>query len=310
MDKLSTTVLIAVMGLLLPSFGSAEDAPKLGVGEYIEYLPGTLPIVIAAPHGGTLRPDGIPNRTFGRVAQDSYTQELARAIREELFKTYGGHPHVIICRLHRMKVDCNRELDEAAQGDAVASRAWHEFQGFIGDAKNAVMKRHGYGLFIDLHGHRHPEARVELGYLLGREILQRPDAELETDERAKKAISLRDLVSRSTASFTELLRGGSSLGGMLEARGFPSVPSPAFPAPLGEEEYFSGGYNTQVHGSANGGGISGLQIECPFKGVRDREENRKKFAAALSDALGEWWLAHFSKKLEAVPARTLSQPAQ
>lgn len=301
---------IVMVSLLACPSQHAGEVARMGDADHVEYLPGTLPIIIAAPHGGTLRPEGMPNRSFGRVAQDSYTQELARALSEKMLQRHGARPHLVICRLHRMKVDCNRELDEAAQGDPVASQAWHDFQNFIGEAKQVVMKRHGYGLFIDLHGHRHPEARVELGYLLGRQTLQRADAELDSDESARNSHSLRDLMRRTPATFVELLRGESSLGGLLQKRGFASLPSPGNAAPLGDEEYFSGGYNTQIHGSLNGGSISGLQIECPFKGVRDHPENREKFAVALTEALGEWWLAHFGNKLEAAPARSSIQPAQ
>lgn len=287
-----------------------KPAVRMGAQDYIEYQPGTLPLIIAAPHGGTLRPDGIPNRSFGRVAQDSYTQELARVLSDQLQKLYGARPHLIICRLHRMKVDCNRELTEAAQGDPVAERAWNDFQGFIKEAREEVLKRHGEGLFIDLHGHRHPEGRVELGYLLTRDDLSVSDAELEANQQYREKTSLRTLAGRTTASFADLLRGGTSLGALLETRGYPSIPSPVHAAPKGEEEYFNGGYNTATHGSKNGGRICGLQIECPFKGVRDREENREKFAMALAQSLGQWWRSHYGRALSAGPATVPSSPSQ
>ena len=277
----------------------ADVKPQFGAKDYIEYLPGTLPLVIAAPHGGSLRPDGIPNRTFGRVAQDSNTQEMARLLREELLQRFGGAPHVIICRLHRLKVDCNRELNEAAQGDKTAVRAWQDFQGFVKKATDQVRQSYPAGLFIDLHGHRHPEGRVEIGYLLSASILARSDAELEADKSIVATTGIRELAERSPATFVELLRGPSSLGGLLQKRGYASVPSPAFPGPKEGEEYFPGGYNTATHGSRNGGVVSGLQIECPFQGVRDKPENQKRFCATLADALGEYWRAHFKTELKA-----------
>ena len=33
--------------------------------EYIEYIPGTLNIILSAPHGGGLQPDEIPDRDAG-----------------------------------------------------------------------------------------------------------------------------------------------------------------------------------------------------------------------------------------------------
>ncbi len=275
----------------------ASEAKQAGRSTFVEYFPGTLPLIISAPHGGTLRPDGVADRKFGRVAQDSNTAELAQMLQLDLKSRYGGAPHLIICRLHRLKVDCNRELDEAAQGDPIATQTWRDYQNFIMQARASVAKTFGLGLYIDLHGHRHPEARVELGYLFGPEILASSDAQLDADPDLRVKCSLRELASRTPASFCELIRGASSLGGMLEKRGYPSIPSPTHAAPGAKEEYFFGGYNTLTHGSKDGGHISGLQIECPFKGVRDTLENQKRFSQALTYTLGEYWLAHFQQPL-------------
>ena len=32
---------------------------------YVEYRPGTLNVILSAPHGGSLRPDSIPDRSIG-----------------------------------------------------------------------------------------------------------------------------------------------------------------------------------------------------------------------------------------------------
>jgi hypothetical protein len=56
---------IVVFGMVFS--GHAEDlAPGnsvFGQRNFIEYVPGELPLVIAAPHGGRLTPAEIPNRT-------------------------------------------------------------------------------------------------------------------------------------------------------------------------------------------------------------------------------------------------------
>ena len=78
--------------------------------------------------------------------------------------------------------------------------------------------------------------------------------------------------------FAEILRGETSLGGMLAARGFPAVPSPAMPSP-GIDPYFDGGYNTSRHTLNQ---VVGLQIESHYAGVRDSDANRRAFAAALA----------------------------
>ena len=51
---------------------------------YVEYIAGNLPIVISVPHGGYLEPVSIPDRncTGCVYVRDSYTQELARLIKD------------------------------------------------------------------------------------------------------------------------------------------------------------------------------------------------------------------------------------
>ncbi|MBL9116189.1 MAG: hypothetical protein JNJ83_14375 [Verrucomicrobiaceae bacterium] len=295
----SLLLLLGVSALSLP-LASLGQGPSVVFGhqQLIEYQPGNLPLIISAPHGGTIRPEGMPNRSFGRIAQDSNTQEITRLLKEEVAARYGAPPYIIICRLHRMKMDANREIKEAAQDNPIAVQAWNDFQGFIKGARQSVNKKFGHGLYIDLHGQRHPENRVELGYLLTAEQLRLPDANLNGDKMLAIKTSVRELTMRTSVSFADLIRGPTSLGAMLERRGFASVPSPVSPAPLANEEYYSGGYNTAMHSSLHGGAISGLQIECPWKGVRDKPENQRKFARALAEALGEYWLAHFKSALK------------
>jgi hypothetical protein len=105
--------------------------------------------------------------------------------------------------------------------------------------------------------------------------------------------SIRTLSATSPATFAELLRGPSSFGALLEERGIPVVPGPTFPDPGAGNPYFTGGYNTQVHGSRDGGPISGFQIECHFAGVRDNDANRTNFARVLTEALEIYLPTHY-----------------
>lgn len=289
--------LVTILWLgLIPACLAEEGQPVFGTDQYIEYLPGALPVILGAPHGGTLKPDGIPDRTAGRVAQDSFTQEIARMIREEMRRQFGAPPHVIVCRLHRLKVDCNREIGEAAQGNAAAERAHREFHEFITKAREQVQRDFGFGLYVDLHGHRHERALVEIGQLVTAAKLNLGDAELDAGDFISRQSSLRDLDQRSPHSFSALVRGPKSLGGLLEARGIPSTPSPAHPSP-GNHAYYNGAYDVEVHGSRAGGTVSAVQIEAPFKTVRDTPEDRRRFAVALSEALGEYFSVHFGMSL-------------
>ena len=83
-----------------------------GTNNYIEYQVGTLPLVISVPHGGSLDPSSIPNRTCNDpvYATDEFTIETALQIKNKLFELTGCYPHLIISHLKRSKLDPNRNL--------------------------------------------------------------------------------------------------------------------------------------------------------------------------------------------------------
>ena len=270
---------------------AVPGARYLGRNQYAEYRSGNLPLIISAPHGGTIEATEIPDRTFGVTARDRNTDELAIALADAIEARFGQRPHLIISRLHRSKLDPNREIVEAAQGDPLAEQAWREFHGFIEHARAQVTEAHGEGFYIDLHGHGHAIQRLELGYLLGAQTLARSDADLDQGDWAAES-SIHALVDRSGEAFSTLLRGPESLGSLLEGEGYSATPSDVQPDP-GDNPFFSGGYNTARHGSRDGGSISGVQIEAQFNGVRDTSFSRTAFAGALAAVLeaylGRWY---------------------
>ena len=69
--------------------------------DYIEYQHGNLPIIISAPHGGTITSSFLPNRSCGTNEPDDNTAILVQEIQDEIFAQTGGYAHVIINRLHR-----------------------------------------------------------------------------------------------------------------------------------------------------------------------------------------------------------------
>lgn len=260
--------------------------PVFGTSQYVEYIPGDLPWVISAPHGGKLKPDEIPSRTYGVRGADSNTQELALALANECMTRSGHRPHLIISHLHRSKLDPNREVVEAAQGNASAIKAWTEYHTFIEQARAAVTAKHGLTFLIDLHGQNHPDPRVELGYLHApNELAQSPTIINAPTFAAKGSLSL--LAQRSNLPYTELLHGPSSLGAMLAEHGFHSTPSPKLPVP--NEPYFRGGYTVARHCT---GKTTGLQVECQYTRLRDTNSHRLQFARALVTSLEQYLATH------------------
>ncbi|MEQ1842482.1 MAG: hypothetical protein ABL994_18945 [Verrucomicrobiales bacterium] len=278
-------LLVIALTFFFFSSGVTEEKPKtprpgqslFTPKETVEYVTGTLPVIIAAPHGGRLTPANIPDRTEGVVVTDADSDLLAREIAEALLRLTRQHAHLVICHLKRSKVDCNRDALTGTGGNAAAMETWQAFHDCIESARTT-----GRELYLDIHGHSHPQPLVELGYQLSAEQLKQRGAPLAALEDRS---TISGLGTTSHDEFEERLRGSSSLGGLLESKGFPSVPSPTNPDPTGQP-YFSGGFNAERY-SANSEGeqFVAVQIECPREGVRDSNRNRKRFADAIADSI-------------------------
>jgi hypothetical protein len=282
-----------------------------GKNNYIEYVAGNAPVIYTAPHGGSLTPAGIPDRTAAlcggsaTTSTDLNTVDLVRAMRQRHFARYGTYPHLIINHLARRKLDANRIGVEAACGNAAANTALSEWHAFIDAAKTAVIQASGRGWYMDMHGHGHTKQRLELGYLLSASQLGLTDAALDANRAFQDTASMRTVSEVSPLTFSALLRGPTSLGTLYAANGFPSVPSANDPGP-GTDDYFSGGDDTRRHacgaeasalGGATGGAICGVQIEANLTGVRDTPANRDRFADVTALVLGQYLTTHWGLAL-------------
>jgi N-formylglutamate amidohydrolase len=267
--------------------------------EYVDFKSGNIPLILSVPHGGNLKPSEISNRTCNDAVSvmDELTIELAQALMEEFAKT-GYKPYVIINKMHRSKMDANRNREDATCGDKNAQAVWDVFHGQIQESMVSISTKFQKGLFIDLHGHGNPKQRVELGYLLYEEELALPDVTLNSLALSKVS-SIQNLVKDNPAgaSHTDLLKGDNAFGSLLDQAGFSSVPSSADQVPLASDNYFSGGYNTANYGSYKGGAIDGIQVECNRMGLRDTEANRQAFAIAFVSTAVAYLEAHYFNEI-------------
>jgi hypothetical protein len=146
------------------------------------HQPGTVNILLSAPHGGIVTPDDVPDRTIGgclRMAgpnagsctwfyndtcldgercntttvKDTRSDEFAENVANELNKTWGYKPFVIIAIWSRMKVDFNREIGEATLNYPEAITSYQGYHSFINQAVDQINATFGTGLLIDIHGH-------------------------------------------------------------------------------------------------------------------------------------------------------------
>ena len=235
--------------------------PAVAADDFVDVTVGNMPLVLSAPHGGTEKPVGVPNRTSGTLKRDTNTYELAIELAAAIEKRTGKTPFLVTNRLHRVKMDPNLAIEEATQGGvfaAVVYRAYHK--ALEESCQQALQIGGGDALLIDLHGHAHPDDWIEVGHLLRGSDLAVPDDELKD---------------------VDWIRGPRSIGALLEKVGFQAVPSPRLPHPDGKK-FWSGGYITR-HYRKNG--MRTLQFEHPWS-VR-KKEGRATSVPALAEAIDE-----------------------
>jgi hypothetical protein len=278
-----------------PPAATADSEPLkpgtsyFGRNQYIEYIAGDLPLVISVPHSGDLRPAEIPDREQAVTVADPWSLEYSLALADVVYQLTGRHPHIVINHLQRVKLDANRDLAYGAQDSPAAQQAWHEFNDFIDLAETSVVELCGRGLYLDLHSNGQAGGWIQLGYgipasdfTLANEELDRPSHVVES--------SLRSLTTVSGEGLSSLLRGADSLGGLLAARGYRAVPSNLEPWPHGIT-YYDGGYNVIHHGSIDGGGVDGIQIETAVDYIRP--ENVQTFARVLGESVLSFMEMHY-----------------
>ena len=67
------------------------------------------------------------------------------------------------------------------------------------------------------------------------------------------------------------------------------MPSPESRSPEGMR-YFSGGYNTYRYGTNREFNFNSIQLEFPFKGLRDTPQSRTQFSSIFVDLAHEYFL--------------------
>jgi hypothetical protein len=267
-----------------------ETSPvrEFEIYDMIQVSSGDFPVVISAPHGGTLTPNEIPDRSCSGITtvRDRNTTELADEIKYQMKQEFGVEPYVVSALISRKKIDLNRDVELATCGHSLAKEVWQEYHKNIEEAIQGAIDEFGGAIFIDLHGHGHDVQRLELGYLLSKDELRDSyEGSGETDVLAEKS-SLSNLISANPeVEFQDLLIGENAFGTIMENEGIPSVPSMQDPFPYPSEAYFTGGYNTRRYTSGDYPEVYGWQIEANFDGVRNSDENWSKFSKAFSKAI-------------------------
>jgi len=295
--------------LFLVYYVSSETPPN---HPYVEYIQGNTNLIFSVPHDGRINLTSIPIRTNGCKdasgtckypgKDDCETDNIckvitgadlnAAVITRKVYETYvestGKYPHLIISHLHRSRLDPNRPVEQAAQGNEEAIAAYDAFHASIKYAHAALKGEPG--LHIDFHGYTdvYRQNNTMIGYLFNSKDLNSGELDIEKS-------SIKSLVTRTGIPLQEFMSGKRSLGAMFENDGYMAVPSPRQPTP-GKDKYYRGGWITQIHGSRDGGNIDAIQLEFPTE-IRTEvsDEEQARFGEKLAKNIESFQNFYYSK---------------
>lgn len=230
--------------------------------DYLEYHLGNTNLILSAPHGGAIKPFNIKNRTWGSLLRDTYT----RRITKEVVSILGTDPYYVISDIHRVKVDLNRDIGEAAQGDKKAEQIWKQWEDIMSVYTGDIIDRFGKGLYIDIHSHGLGD-EFQIGYNLG-------EYDYARVIRGEKVTgSSVDSLGRG---LYDMMEGTRSIRATLNLHGYKVF------HPSGNRKYFNGGRNIEVF---SGMGMGAIQIEVP---VSVASRGWYGVAVAISSAIQEF----------------------
>lgn len=251
---------LAIMLLLFQDTAASQDISK-----YITIKPGTLPIIISAPHGGTLSITDVPERQGGsEVAQfttvrDINTDQLALQLADAISRKLDGKPYVVVARFSRKYIDANRPA-KGAYETSTAKPIYDTYHSALEKACREVKTKWGRGLLIDVHGQA-----------------TRADAIYRGTQNGKTTTLLTQRFGIAA------LTGSKGFQGMLEAKSYTVLPPSSS---TDKETKFNGGYIVQNYGSHTGYGIDAIQLE--FGGHYSGRNKLSKTTEDLAEVVAEF----------------------
>lgn len=260
------TVRLACTLLLL--FFTDPELCASASDEFLRVQQGTLPIVISAPHGGSLSIPGVEVRKGEGLAKgssgfftgrDTGTEELAIEVARQLELRLDAKPSFVISRVHRRYVDFNRPPEIAVEHDK-ARVVYDSYHASLKEQCRIVRSQHSHGLLIDLHGQGTSAETVFRG----------------TKNGVTATILRKDFG-------TDAFFGEASLFGLLKHRGWKVHPDPLDGR---EQSGFTGGFIVQTYGSHRGDGLDAFQLE--FGSSYRSRDARTRTAEILTDAIVEY----------------------
>ncbi len=265
--------------LLLTVGLHSAAAQTYATNEFLQVQRGELPIIITAPHGGSLAIPGVPKRlgpeverTSGKfvTGQDGRTLELATATAKRVEEITGKKPYLVAMKAHRQYVDPNRPEKEGVEHEK--ARVVHAaFHGQVREFVDELRKQFPNGaLLLDIHGQASSADTIFRGTQNGTTVMKMVE-------------------KHGAVAFT----GEQSVLGYLATKGIKISPPNTPPGTPPETKSFGGGYDVRTYGSHMTNGVDAIQLEfgASFRmDAKKREETAKALAEAIK-AYTEKYLA-------------------
>jgi N-formylglutamate amidohydrolase len=267
---------LAACTLLALSLVSAAAAQT---NEFLQVQRGELPVIITAPHGGSLAIPGVPKRVgpegelkSGKfvTGQDTRTFELATATAKRVEELTGKKPYLVAMKAHRQFVDPNRPEKEAVEHPN-AQLVHAAFHRQVREFVDELRKKFPQGaLLLDIHGQAASTNTIFRGTQNGTTVM--------------KMVEKHGAVA---------LTGEHSILGYLAAKGINVSPTNTPPGSPRETSGFSGGYIVRSYGSHTTHGVDAIQLEFggAFRMDAGKREETAKFLAEAIKAYTEKYLA-------------------
>lgn len=262
---------------IIPSavhWAAANSSPKAAAKDVEESDPiifqiGDLPVVISAPHGGSMKLPGVEPRTGEglesgpagfRVMRDGGTEELALEVARQLAVRMNGKPSFVISRVHRRYVDFNRPANIAVETPA-ARVIYDQYHETLSEAVRMIRSKYAHGLVIDIHGQGTSAATVYRGTSNGLTVS-----------------GIRSVFGADS------IHGPDSLCGILKMQGWTVHPDPLDGK---EQSGFTGGHIVRTYGSHQPDGIDAIQLE--FGADYRKTAVRERVAKQLADSIATYF---------------------
>jgi N-formylglutamate amidohydrolase len=263
-------VIVFTLLVTVAAAAGSPGQPDKAVQSLVTTQAGELPIIISAPHGGTLPVPGVPERKgagleksgkgFATV-RDTGTEEFARDIADAVKTKFGKKPYLVVARFARKYIDANRPPEVAYEAPK-AKPTYDHYHGLLTKYCKEVQGTYGRGLLLDIHGQAKTADTVYRGTQNGKTVA------LLRQRFGEKAHTGPD----------------SFFGIMGRTEGFKVFP----PEGDGKEQAgFNGGHTVGTYGSHDQYGIDAMQLEFGAD-YRTKADKRKEYAKKLADVIDKY----------------------